>query len=66
MSDHIQYDFLYDNHFAESKKTELTERIQSCSTLVTNHMLASTILMIILEEISTSKSDQEIIEQDKA
>ena len=24
MSDHIQYDFLYDNHFAELKEAELT------------------------------------------
>ena len=28
MSDHIQYDYLYDNHFAELKDSELmTERI---------------------------------------
>ena len=31
MSDHIQYDFLYDNHFAELKDSELLqERLKSC------------------------------------
>ena len=31
MSEHIQYDFLYDNHFAELKETELfNERLAFC------------------------------------
>jgi hypothetical protein len=34
MSDHIQYDFLYDNHFAELKETELlTNRLTLASTV---------------------------------
>jgi len=34
MSDHIQYDFLYDNHFAELKQSELmTERLNLLATV---------------------------------
>ena len=34
MNDHIQYDFLYDNHFAELKKSELlTERLNLLQTV---------------------------------
>ena len=34
MADHIQYDFLYDNHFAELKDAELlTERINLAELL---------------------------------
>jgi len=34
MSDHIQYDFLYDNHFAELKETELmNERLSLLATV---------------------------------
>ena len=34
MSDHIQYDFLYDNHFAELKQTELmNERLSLLATV---------------------------------
>jgi len=33
MSEHIQYDFLYDNHFSELKETELfTERLNAAAT----------------------------------
>ena len=33
MSEHIQYDFLYDNHFSELKDAELmNERLISCSS----------------------------------
>ena len=34
MSDHIQYDFLYDNHFAELKEAELRESRINQATLV--------------------------------
>lgn len=34
MSDHIQYDFLYDNHFAELKDSELLESRINQATLV--------------------------------
>ena len=34
MSEHIQYDFLYDNHFTELKETELlNERLASLATV---------------------------------
>jgi hypothetical protein len=34
MSDHIQYDFLYDNHFAELKEAELlTNRLTLATTI---------------------------------
>ena len=33
MSDHIQYDFLYDNHFAELKEAELTTERLNLATL---------------------------------
>ena len=33
MSDHIQYDFLYDNHFAELKEAELTTERINLATL---------------------------------
>lgn len=34
MSDHIQYDFLYDNHFSELKDAELTTERINLATLV--------------------------------
>ena len=34
MSDHIQYDFLYDNHFAELKEAELLESRLNQATMV--------------------------------
>ena len=34
MEDHIQYDFLYDNHFAELKDAELTTERINLATLV--------------------------------
>ena len=34
MSDHIQYDFLYDNHFAELKEAELMQERVNIAQMV--------------------------------
>jgi hypothetical protein len=64
MNDHIQYDFLYDNHFAELKHAELMEsRLNQVSQIepyvgkyYSNDYVRRTILR---------QTDAEIIEQDK-
>ena len=64
MSDHIQYDFLYDNHFAELKEAELTtERINLASLAepyVGKYYSNDYVRRKILRQ-----TDQEIIEQDE-
>ncbi len=64
MSDHIQYDFLYDNHFSELKETELfNERINVAATAepyIGRYYSQDYIRRKILRQ-----TDQEIIEQDK-
>jgi hypothetical protein len=64
MSDHIQYDFLYDNHFSELKETELfNERINVAATAepyIGRYYSQDYIRRQILRQ-----TDQEIIEQDK-
>jgi len=64
MADHIQYDFLYDNHFAELKDTELsTERInlaQLYEPYIGKYYSNDYIRRNVLRQ-----SDQEIEEQDK-
>jgi hypothetical protein len=64
MEDHIQYDFLYDNHFAELKNAELTtERINLASLIepyVGKYYSNDYIRRNILQQ-----SDAEILEQDK-
>ena len=63
MSDHIQYDFLYDNHFAELKETELmTERLNMVATAepyIGKYYSQDYVRRKILRQ-----TDQEIIEQD--
>jgi hypothetical protein len=63
MSDHIQYDFLYDNHFAELKEAELmTERLNMVATAepyVGKYYSQDYVRRKILRQ-----TDQEIIEQD--
>jgi len=64
LSDHIQYDFLYDNQFAELKESELmNERLGTLATIepyigkyFSNHYVRTKILR---------QTDQEIEEQDK-
>ena len=64
MSEHIQYDFLYDNHFAELKEAELmNERltlVQSAEAYVGKYYSQDYIRRKVLRQ-----TDEEIIEQDK-
>jgi len=63
MADHIQYDFLYDNHFAELKNAELTtERLnlaQLAEPYVGKYYSQDYVRRNILRQ-----TDEEIIEQD--
>jgi hypothetical protein len=64
MSEHIQYDFLYDNHFAELKDSELlNERLSMVATAepyVGKYFSQDYVRRKILRQ-----SDEEILEQDK-
>ena len=64
MADHIQYDFLYDNHFAELKDAELTTERLNLAALaepyVGKYYSADYIRRNILRQ-----TDEEIIEQDE-
>ena len=64
MSEHIQYDFLYDNHFAELKESELlAERLTmaaSAEPYVGRYFSQDYLRRKILRQ-----TDEEIIEQDK-
>ena len=64
MSEHIQYDFLYDNHFAELKEAELmNERltlVQTAETYVGKYYSQDYIRRKVLRQ-----TDEEIIEQDR-
>ena len=64
MSEHIQYDFLYDNHFSELKETELlNERLNSVATAepyIGRYFSQDYVRRKILRQ-----TDEEIIEQDK-
>ena len=64
MSQHIQYDFLYDNHFSELKESELlTERLNLAVTAepyVGRYFSQDYLRRKILRQ-----TDEEIIEQDK-
>ena len=64
MSDHIQYDFLYDNHFAELKDAELLrERVTLATELepfVGRYYSTDYVRRKVLRQ-----TDEEIIEQDE-
>jgi hypothetical protein len=64
MEEHIQYDFLYDNHFAELKDAELlNERlamVQTAEPYVGKYFSQDYLRRKILRQ-----TDQEIIEEDK-
>ena len=64
MSEHIQFDFLYDNHFTELKEAELmTERLGLLATVepyVGKYYSQDYVRRKILRQ-----TDEEIIEQDK-
>ncbi len=71
MSEHIQYDFLYDNHFTELKETELlNERLASLATVepyigkyYSNDWVRRNVLRQTDEEI---REEDEKIEEDIA
>ena len=64
MSEHIQYDFLYDNHFSELKESELlNERLNSLATAepyIGRYFSQDYVRRKILRQ-----TDEEILEQDK-
>ena len=64
MSEHIQYDFLYDNHFSELKESELfNERLNSAATAepyIGRYFSQDYVRRKILHQ-----TDEEILEQDK-
>ena len=64
MSDHIQYDFLYDNHFAELKEAELMQErlglLATADPYIGKYYSVDYIRRKILRQ-----TDDEIIEQDK-
>ena len=64
MSDHIQYDYLYDNHFAELKETELmNERMNILSQVepyIGKYYSTDYVRRNILRQ-----TDQEIFEEDQ-
>ena len=64
MSEHIQYDFLYDNHFSELKNTELlNERlgsVESVQPYIGKYVSQDWVRRKVLHQ-----TDEEIIEQDK-
>ena len=64
MSEHIQYDFLYDNHFSELKEAELmNERlsmVQTAEPYIGKYYSQDYVRRKILRQ-----TDEEIIEQDK-
>ena len=64
MSDHIQYDFLYDNHFAELKEAELTTERVNLATLVEPYVGKYYSNDYVRRQI-LRQTDEEIIEQDK-
>ena len=64
MSEHIQYDFLYDNHFSELKESELmTERLNMVATA--EPYVGKYFSQDYLRRKILRQSDEEIIEQNK-
>ena len=64
MSEHIQYDFLYDNHFSELKESELmTERLNMVATA--EPYVGKYYSQDYLRRKILRQTDEEIIEQDK-
>lgn len=64
MSEHIQYDFLYDNHFSELKETELmTERLNMVATA--EPYVGKYFSQDYLRRKILRQTDEEIIEQNE-
>jgi hypothetical protein len=64
MTDHIQYDFLYDNHFAELKDSELTTERLNLAQLAEPYVGKYYSVDYVRRQI-LRQTDEEIIEQDK-
>lgn len=64
MNDHIQYDFLYDNHFAELKETELRESRLNQASLV-EPFIGKYYSQDYVRRNVLRQSDAEIKEQDE-
>ena len=65
MSEHIQYDFLYDNHFSELKEAELMNERLTLVQQLQNLILANIILKTMFDARFLRQTDIEILEQDK-
>ena len=64
MSEHIQYDFLYDNHFAELKESELmTDRLNMLS--MAEPYIGKYYSQDYVRRTVLRQTDQEIVEQDE-
>jgi hypothetical protein len=64
MSEHIQYDFLYDNHFAELKESELmTDRLNMLS--MAEPYIGKYYSQDYVRRNILRQTDQEIVEQDE-
>jgi hypothetical protein len=64
MNDHIQYDFLYDNHFAELKEAELlTERLNLLQTV--EPYIGRFYSQDYVRRHVLQQTDTEILEQDE-
>jgi hypothetical protein len=64
MSEHIQYDFLYDNHFAELKESELmTDRLNMLS--MAEPYIGKYYSQDYVRRNILRQTDQEIVEQDQ-
>ena len=64
MSEHIQFDFLYDNHFAELKEAELlSERLNMVS--LAEPYVGKYFSRDYLRRTVLKQTDEEIVEQDK-
>ena len=64
MEDHIQYDYLYDNHFSELKDAELTTERLNLASLAEPYVGRYYSQDYVRRKI-LRQSDEEIIEQDK-
>ena len=63
MQDHIQYDFLYDNQFAELKESEMLQsRLTNLATI--EPYIGKSFIYRICKEATLRQTDQEIIEID--
>ena len=65
MNDHIQYDFLYDNHFAELKEAELRDRVESIKATLVEPFIGKYYSQDYVRRNVLRQSDEEIKEQDE-